>query len=172
MGSALGRGARHLLPPAWLSGSASAGRSLASFLAEPNIQDFLTAYRDELWPCPDIPVVFEWDGMAEEEARGVYKVWTAHVGPTLVGYVSFYIKPYANAKTTLFAADGGHFLMPDVRDTRARIGWRMWKTAALALKAEGVKVLMMHDNTSRSLAPFFLGLGAEPRSVVYWLRLG
>ena len=47
----------------------------------------------------------------------------------------------------------------------------MWKTAEAALKAEGVRMAIMHDNAARPLMPFFLALGAEPMSIWYWWDL-
>lgn len=144
---------------------------LETLLAEPNVKDLITGYWQELWPYPDIPVVVDWPLLLRREAEGTYRVWSARVDGTLAGFASFYIEPHVYASTTLFAIDGGHYLSPGFRDTEHRIGWRMWKTAKAALKAEGAKVIMAHDNASRPLMPFFLALEMEPRTVWFWGRL-
>lgn len=143
---------------------------LETLLGEANIRDLVTQYWEELWPYKDIPCVIDWDRFLRREAEGVYRVWTARVDVTLAGFCSFYVEPFVLAKTTLFAVDGGHFLSPAFRDN-SRIGWRMWKTALMALKAEGVKVTVAHDNLEHPLMPFFLALQMQPCSIIYWGRL-
>ena len=140
---------------------------LETLLAEPNIRDLITEFWQELWPHDHIPVDPDWSRLLRAEAAGEYKVWAARVGPTLAGFASFFIGPYVFAKTTIFAIDHGHFLAPDFRDN-SRLGWRMWKTAKAALKAEGAQMMYVHDNARRPLMPFFLALGLEPCST--WFR--
>ena len=144
---------------------------LERLLAEPNVKDLITAYWEELWPYKDVPVIVDWERLKRFEAAGVYKVWTARVGPTLAGFASFYVQPHVFAMTTIIAMDGGHFVNPAFRDTEARIGWRMWKTAKVALKELGAVMINVHDNASRPLMPFFLALDMEPRSVMFWGKL-
>ncbi len=148
-----------------------AWEKLETLLAEPNAPALITAYWQELWPYDDIPVDVDWPRLRMFEEHGVYRVWAARVNGTLAGFVSFYIQPFVLAKSTIFALDGGHFLAPAFRDTSNRLGWRMWTSAIVALRAEGVKVSMLHDNSKRPLMPFFLAMGAEPRSVNFWMRL-
>ena len=143
---------------------------LETLLAEPNVRDLIQEYWEELWSYKDIPCEIDWPRLLAREVEGVYRVWTARVDGTLAGFAAFYVEPYVLARTTLFAIDGGHFLSAAFRD-KGMVGFRMWKTAAAALKAEGVQMAMMHDNAARPLLPFFLALGAEPRSTWYWWDL-
>lgn len=144
---------------------------LEVLLSEPNCRELITDYWTELWFYKEIPVDVDWPRLLHFEREGIFKVWAARVDGTLAGFVSFYIQPYVLAKTTILALDGGHYLSPVFRDRRDRLGYRMWKTAMAALKAEGVKIIMAHDNALRPLMPFFLSLGMEPRSIMFWGRL-
>jgi hypothetical protein len=123
-----------------------------------------------LWPYKDIPCDPDWPRLLSFEKAGVYRVWAARSGKTLAGFIAFYVQPYVLAKSPVFAIDGGHFLSPAFRDN-GRIGLRMWKTAKAALRAEGARIIMAHDNALRPLLPFFLALEMEPRSVMFWGRL-
>ena len=138
-------------------------------LAEPNVRELITEYYEELWFYPDIPVDIDWQRLLRDEAQGIFRVWAARVNRTLAGFVTFYVQTHVCAKTVLFAVDGGHYLAPAFRD-RGMLGWRMWRSAARALKVEGVVIGMFHDNAKRPLLPFFLMLGAEPRSTMFWMR--
>jgi hypothetical protein len=69
-------------------------------------------------------------------------------------------------KTMTIAIDGGHYLSPEFRNN-GRIGYRMWKSVIAALKEDGVKAIMTHDNACRPLMPFFLSLGLEPLSTMW-----
>ena len=144
--------------------------TLAVLLEEPNVRELITDYWRELWPFPDIPVEVDWPRLLGHEAAGIYKVWTARVNGTLAGFVSFYVQPHIMSRNVVMAIDGGHFLAPAFRNRHDRLGWRMWRTAKAALKAEGVKVWQNHDNAARPLMPFFLALDMEPRSVIFWGR--
>jgi hypothetical protein len=66
-----------------------------------------------------------------------------------------------------FAFDAGHYLAPAFRDMQARLGFRMWRTAEIALRKMGVRFVMSHDNISRPLMPFFVGLGYAPLGGLY-----
>ncbi len=142
---------------------------LEVLLSEPNCRELITEYWEELWPYKkEIPLDVDWDLLSRYEADGVFRVWSARVGGTLAGFVSFYIQPYILAKTTILALDGGHYLSPEFRNRLDRLGYRMYKTAGIALKAEGAKLAMLHDNAARPLLPLFLAIGASPRSIIYW----
>lgn len=139
---------------------------LEFLLKEPNIRDLIEAYWEELSPIKHIPLDMDWPRLLDLEAQGIYRVWSARVGGTLAGFVSFYVQPHVYYRTVLFAVDGGHFLAPAFRD-KGMVGWRMWRTLKSALKEEGVRVAMLHDNAKRPLMPFFLALGAEPLSTMW-----
>lgn len=140
--------------------------TLEKLLAEPNVRDLIVGYWGELSPVKHIPLDIDWSRLLRYEAEFIYRVWTARVNGTLAGFVSFYVQPHIYYRNTLFAVDGGHFLSPAFRD-KGRIGWHMWRSAGIAMKEAGVKVVMLHDNAKRPLMPFFLALGAEPLSTMW-----
>jgi hypothetical protein len=86
---------------------------------------------------------------------------------TFIGFAAFHLLCHLNYPTTLFAIDAGHFLSPAFRD-KGRIGFRMWRTVEPALKERGAKIIMAHDNMVHPLLPFFLALGYEPQSTLFW----
>lgn len=141
---------------------------LERLLAEPNVPDMIRQYAEELSPIrhiarPDI----DWDELVRRDRLGTFAVWAARSGPTLAGFISFYIEPHLFYRTTLFAVDAGHYLAPAFRDND-RIGFRMWRTVEVPLKERGVIVIMAHDNAERPLMPFFLALDYHPRSTMFW----
>lgn len=145
---------------------------LEVLLAEPNLPDMIRQYWAELSPLrhiaePDI----DWPEFINRERQGMFQVWAARVGPTLAGFVAFHITPHLYYKTTLFAIDGGHYLAPAFRDN-SRIGFRMWRTAEVALEQRGVRVIYAHDNAERPLMPFFLALGFKPLSTMFIKVIG
>jgi hypothetical protein len=139
---------------------------LKTVLAEPNFRDLAQAYHRELWGEDRVPCAPDWARRQAMEDAGIYKLWVARVGPTLAGGIEWQIAPTLNAMTTMFAIDCGYYVIPAFRDD-ARFGWRMWKTALLALKGLGVTVVMSHDNIRHPLMPFFLGLGFKPMGTIY-----
>lgn len=141
---------------------------LEELLKEPNLADLVRQYADEYSPIRHIAEVdIDWPELVRRDREGAFAVWAARVGPTLAGFVSFYLWPHLFYRTTLFAVDAGHFLAPTFRDN-SRIGFRMWRTAERALEERGVRVIVAHDNAERPLMPFFLALGFEPRSTMFW----
>ena len=142
--------------------------SLAELLKEPNLPDMIRQYREELSPIRHVAKLdIEWGEFLKRDREGTFAVWTARVGSTLAGFISFYIAPHLFYQTTLFAIDAGHYLAPAFRDN-SRVGFRMWRTCEIALRERGVRVIMAHDNAERPLMPFFLALGFEPRSTMFW----
>lgn len=145
---------------------------LEELLKEANLVDLITEYREELSPIRDTAKLdIDWPELVRRDREGTFVVWAARVGPTLAGFISFYLAPHIFYRTTKFAIDAGHFLSPPFRDN-SRIGFRMWRTATGALEERGVKVIMAHDNAYRPLMPFFLALGFEPRSTMFWKVIG
>jgi len=145
---------------------------LAEVLAEPNAIDMIRDYWEELSPEKDsVPLDPDWGLLKRLECEGVYKIWTARVDGTLAGFISFFIQPHHNYKSTLMGFDAGHFLSPAYRNSPGRVGFKMWRTAEAGLRAIGVAQVMIHDNAARPLLPFFLGMGYTPRSVIYWKSL-
>lgn len=145
---------------------------LRDLLGEANLPDLIREYWEELSPVKQAaPLDPDWPGMLALEDAGQLKIWTARAERTLVGFIGFQVFPHMHHRSTLFAFDVGHFLSPEFRDN-GRLGFRMWRTAETALKAEGVKVIMAHDNADRPLLPFFLALGYEPRSTLFMKVIG
>ena len=139
---------------------------LSILLKEPNIRDLLTSYWQELTPLTGHRLDIDWARLLKHEEQGIYRIWTARVNGTLAGFAAFYVQTHVYHKTLLFAVDGGHYLSPAFRNN-GRLGYRMWKTVISALKEDGVKVIMAHDNARRPLMPFFLSLGLEPLSTMW-----
>ena len=141
---------------------------LADILTGANVQDLILAYWEELSPVKDAaPLDVDWDWLKRMEGEGQLLIWTARVNGTLAGFIAFQVHPHFTSRRTLFAFDCGHYLAPPFRDN-SRIGFRMWRTALAGLRAKGVRVVMAHDNAGRPLMPFFLALGFEPRSTIFF----
>lgn len=137
-------------------------------LAEPNAADLISAYWRELGFYQDkLPLDPDWQWMLEAEAAGRFKVWVCRVDGTVAGFVAFHLISHVAYRGTLFAVDAGHYLATAWRD-KGRIGYKLWSSVKPALKAEGVKMAILHDNADRPLMPFFLAIGAEPRSTIFW----
>lgn len=144
---------------------------LAALLKEPNIGDLIAAYWEELSPMKGVaPLNPDWASMIEREKRGEFFVWAARADKTLIGFIAFHVVNHLNYRDTLFAIDAGHFLDASTRGN-GQIGFRMWRTAEAALRKKNVRVIMAHDNAARPLLPFFLALGFEPRSTIFWKAL-
>ena len=145
---------------------------LAEVLAEPNAIDMIRDYAEELSPLRDIePVNPDWERISRLESDGLYHLWAARANNTLAGFISFLVMPHHNYRNTLFAFDYGHYLSPAFRNTPGRLGLHMWRSVENPLRGMGVRFIMVHDGM-RSLMPFFLYLGYEPRGGMYWKYLG
>ncbi len=145
---------------------------LAEVLAEPNAADMIRAYHEELSPLKGlIPVRPDWERKQRLEDEGVYRIWVARVGGTMAGYLSFQIFPHPDYMGVPFAFDAGHYLAPAFRDMQARLGFRMWRTCEIALRKMGVRFVMSHDNVSRPLMPFFVGMNYAPLGGLYMKAL-
>lgn len=140
--------------------------SIKELLAEPNFRDVVRAYHRELWGETGVSCDPDWERRIAMEEQGMYRAWTARVDRTWAGFIEWQIAPTINAKGTLFAIDAGHYVTPTFRGNN-RLGYRMWSTAFAALKREGVKVVMAHDNIRHPLMPFMLGLGMKPVGTLY-----
>jgi hypothetical protein len=144
--------------------------TLAEVLAEPNAADLIRAYVDELSPL-DAPADPDWGAMAAMEGRGEYRIWACYVEGTLAGYIAFHILPHLDYRGVLFAFTPQHYLSSAFRDKADMLGWRMWRSAMPALRELGVRFLMPHDSSKRSLLPFMLAMDARPIGCVYLKEL-
>ncbi len=143
---------------------------LEFLLKEPGIRDLITEYFEELSPFTDIPLDIDWGRLLDQERAGIYRIWTARVNNTLAGFAAFYVQTHMYFRTRVIAVDAGHYLSSEFRNN-GRIGYKMWKSAMVALKEEGAMAIMAHDNACRPLMPFFLSLGLEPLSTMWIGRL-
>jgi hypothetical protein len=144
--------------------------SLAEVLAEPNARDLIASYSDELSPL-DAPADPDWGAMAAMEERGEYRIWACRADGTLAGYIAFEIHPHLDYRGMLFAFTPQHYLSSAFRDKHDMLGWRMWRSAMPALRELGVRFLMSHDSSKRSLLPFMLAMDARPIGCVYLKEL-
>jgi hypothetical protein len=104
-----------------------------------------------------------------EDAR-ILKVWTAHLGRDLAGFIQFQFLSPLGYPQSKWAVDVGWYFAPEKRNA-----WRalqMWRTAEDALRALGVEIVRAHDNQKRPLPALFKRLGFEPVSTMYQRELG
>lgn len=141
-------------------------------LAAPNIRALAEAYWQELWPLKEqAPLAINLPEIARQEAMGVFRIWAAHVGGRLVGFIFFNVLPHLVACNTLFAFEVGHYLDPLYREDDHWLGIKMWRLAMTALEDMGVKVVVAHDNADHPLGTFFRRLGFTARATAYWKAL-
>lgn len=78
----------------------------------------------------------------ELEDLGLFRVWAARSGPTLVGYIGWFIQPHLHYKSTLTATEDLFLLSAPYR--RGMNGVRMFLSSFEALKELGVKRIIAH----------------------------
>lgn len=116
---------------------------LRRILAEPNINDLLREHWRELGVHQtEMPLDPDYDRMCALDDAGVFKVWTARDGKTLVGYLAFYVQPHIHYKSTLTAVEDLYMLSASHR--KGMTGYRMFVTAIEALKELGVRRIYLH----------------------------
>lgn len=139
--------------------------SCATLFREPNVMDLLRAHWNELGlhhaECPLDP---DFPRYISLEALGVFRTWAARAGPTLVGYIAFFVQPNLHYKSTLHATEDLFLLAAPYR--RGSNGLRMWRTAIDALTELGVKRVIVHSKVHfeverGGLGKFFQRLGFE-----------
>jgi L-amino acid N-acyltransferase YncA len=112
--------------------------------AEPNVTDLLQAHWDELAVNKtEAPLAPDWNKLIALEDQGLYRVWAARDGKTLVGYIGWWVYPHPHYRHTLHAIDDLYMLSPPYR--RGLNGYRMFTTSIDALRELGVKRCMMHS---------------------------
>lgn len=143
--------------------------TVRAILDEPNLRELIVSYWQELSPIKETAALDpDFDRMLWLEKQGLFRVWAArNESGTLIGFIEFQIMPHLNYKSTLFAFDMGHFLDPVYRG-EGWVGVKMWRSALCALKDLDVKVCIAHDSVTHSLEAFWLRLGFEKQSDVYW----
>jgi len=114
--------------------------TLDALLEEPNFRDMIAEWWEEMSPLK-VRQVVDWAAMAAENHAGYLHIWTARVDKTLAGFVRFYVLRPPEHSNALFAHERGYYLSPLFRD-KARIAWRLFRSARTALKEElGVRTL-------------------------------
>lgn len=142
---------------------------------EPNLADLLRAHWNELGVHKnEMPLDPDFARFQMLEEAGVFKVWTARSGRTLVGYIGWFIQPHMHYRTTLTAVDDLYLLDPEYR--RGTAGTRMFTSAFAALRELGVKRIIVHDKVHfeaerGGLGPFFRRLGFEHTDNIWSMML-
>lgn len=117
---------------------------VSRILQEPNIKDLILEHWRELAVHKDeMPLDPDYGRMLAADDAGLFKVWAARDGKTLVGYVAFWIQPHAHYKSTLTAVEDLYMLTASHR--KGLTGYRMFTSAIAALKHRGVKRCYMHS---------------------------
>lgn len=149
--------------------------SVARLLDEPNLEEMLRAHWQELSVQKDeLPLDTDYQCLVDQNDRGLYRVWGARNGKTLVGYLAFYIFCPPHHRGTLIAVDDGYYL-----DPAYRVGWngvKMWRAALDALAQLGVKGVIgndrLHFQKERGgIGAIFRRLGGTPTDRLWWFSL-
>jgi hypothetical protein len=106
---------------------------------------------------------------------GAIKIYTARVGPALVGYCTWTISYDVESKGLLIASQGAWYTEQEYQSMA--IGLRLFKHTLGELKSLGVQCVFPHHRmqgrgTEDRLGPFFLRLGAKLTQHTYTLWIG
>lgn len=138
--------------------------SVAKVISEPNWNDLVRSHWDELAVTKDdCPLDVDYDLALRLEAEGIFRIWTARDGKTLVGYIGWLIRPHFHYRSTLHATEDLYLLAPAYR--QGSNGYRFFKSSIEALKPLGVKRVMLHRKIHQD------GRGGE-RQGKFFARLG
>jgi GNAT superfamily N-acetyltransferase len=87
----------------------------------------------------------------------MYCFITCRIDGELVGWIGFWVHPHIRHKSYLVAIEDWYYLKPEYR----RRGWgkKMFENAEGALKAGGVKRIMVSCKTYQDYTPLLEGLG-------------
>lgn len=131
--------------------------------AEPNLWDLLHAHHEELGVTKeDCPLDPDFQRFIELNEMGLFRVWAARDGKTLVGYIGWFIQPHLHYRSTLHAAEDLFLLSGSYRKGLA--GYRMFTSSLEALRELGVKRCIVHEKAHfemerGGLGRFFARLG-------------
>jgi GNAT superfamily N-acetyltransferase len=128
----------------------------------------LSAHKDEM------PLDVDYQRLVNYNDQGIYRVWTARDGDTLVGYIAFYVFVPPHHRKSLIAVDDGYYLDPSYR--RGWAGVRMWREALDALAQLAVIGVIGHhklhfQRQRGGIGAIFRRLGFEPTDELWWLTL-
>lgn len=98
-----------------------------------------------------------------EDDAGRYRVWAAHDGTRLVGYLGLFIHPHPNSRNVIGAIQDAINLLPDYRGHL----WSFLKSCEKALPATGAEYWAMLDRPAGSLAALYLRMGFADIEHVY-----
>src|SRR5713226_1651519 len=131
---------------------------------EPNVADLLQAHWEELQIPGGLtpPLDPDFERFIQLEDLGLFRVWAARDGGTLVGYLAFFIQTHLHYRQTLHAVEDLFMLSAPYR--RGGNGSRMFVTALDALRELGVKRVIVHTKVHfeaerGGLSKFFERLG-------------
>lgn len=117
---------------------------MRKLLDEPNLADLLDQHWNELAVHRDaMPLDPDYQRFVALDEAGLFRVWTARDGKTLVGYLAWFIQPHLHYKSTLTAVEDLLLLSPPYRQGMA--GVRMFTSSFDALKELGVKRIIVHS---------------------------
>lgn len=121
--------------------------SCAVLFREPNVRDLLQAHWEELSiPGGLTPALDpDFNRFIALEALGTFRVWAARDGPTLVGYIAFFVQPHLHYRQTPHAVEDLFLLAAPYR--KGLTGYRLFLTALDALRELGVKRVILHEKT-------------------------
>jgi GNAT superfamily N-acetyltransferase len=112
----------------------------------------------------------DWESYYEAEKQGKFKVFTARLSGTLVGYFAVFIGSNPHYKDHLFAANDVIYLHKDFR--KGMTGVKLIKFAEACLKQDGVSVLSINTKTHQPFDPILSRLGFNLIERVYSKYLG
>lgn len=110
---------------------------LAEALKAPNLSDLLREHHADLGVQDGVPLKPDFIRMRELAALGIYRLWTARDGPTLAGYIAWYIQRHLHYSGTVTAFDDLFMLSSEYR--RGLNGYRMFRSNLDALRELGVQ---------------------------------
>jgi GNAT superfamily N-acetyltransferase len=103
----------------------------------------------------DTALDIDWDRYGRSQK--MYCFITCRVDGELIGWLGFWVHPHIRHKSYLVAIEDWYYIKPEYR----RRGWgkKMFESAEGALKAGGVKRIMVSCKTYQDYTPLLEGLG-------------
>lgn len=106
----------------------------------------------------------------EVEKRNGLRVITARENGRLVGYIVFFIYKHLHYKSVLVASDDIHFICKEKR--AGSVGIRLFREGERALRAAGVKFILVRCKAKHDHSRIFEHLGYRPFDIMYAKELG
>ena len=108
--------------------------------------------------------------LAQMDAMGVLKIWTARRNARLVGYISWVLQFDLESFGTLIAEQGSWYAEPEAWGA----GWKLMVHSIQELRQLGVRHAYLHQRTlgrSAGAGRWFERLGAKPIKITWALDL-